>query len=347
MALGGSLFTPTEVQNVCYGERLAKRIESLAKSLQCEQVLLKAFDEDDYEVIVSALTLPAMLRYNEFEYVIKGGDFDDGKFRQEERWTNCDETDIRDSLVKAVYFFCIQGATLAKKHGSERARRLFIKAYLEIANNCIMSDIPYACCGKNTANSIVRWIALAVETLWGDLQIEENEDKWRQFDENLAHLTADNSGSQEIAAEYVITLGEYASKIVKSIDNQTRTVVFCGGFLEEDEVIRFPPKANKAWQIFKCVAEAKSATGEVELPEELRVWHGHFQRSRKLPDGSSVSIDTDLKAIERHIVSCKGAGKRGLPIVKLIGCASKAAEVAQAATSKVRKCGAKGSKKIT
>ena len=187
------------------------------------------------------------------------------------------------------------------------------------------------------------------------MQIEKNEDKWRQFDENRAHLkpespqdeAADGSGNQEIAAEYMITLGEYASKIVKSIDNQTRTVVFYGEFFREDEVIRFPPKANKAWQVFKCVAEAKSATGEVELPEELRVWHGNFHRSRKLPDGSSVPVDTELKAIERHIVSCKGAGKRGLPIIKLIGCASKAAEVAQAATSKVRKCGAKGSKKIT
>lgn len=68
--------------------------------------------------------------------------------------------------------------------------------------------------------------------------------------------------------------------------------------------------------------------------------------SQKLLDGSSVPVDTELKAIERHIVSCKGAGKRGLPIVKLIGCARKAVEVAQAATSKERKCGAKGSKKI-
>jgi hypothetical protein len=331
VVLGGSLFAPTEVRNVCHGERLAKRIEFLAKSLQFEQVLLKPFDEDDYEVIVAALTLPAMIRYNEFEYVIKGGDYDDGKFRREEQWTNCDETDIRDLLVKAVYFFCIQGATLAKKYGSERARRLFIKAYIEIANNCIMSDIPYACCGKNTANSIVRWIALAVETLWGDLKIKENEDKWRQFEENLTLMTSEppqddangSSNNQEVYSEYVITLGGYASKIIKSIDNQTRTVVFYGQNGKQDEQIVVPTTARKAWEILKLLAESSDGEGVVELPEELRYWRAHFRRARKLDDGGSVALKTDLDKLKAHIVSVKGPGKRGLPKVHLVASASR------------------------
>ena len=61
-----------------------------------------------------------------------------------------------------------------------------------------------------------------------------------------------------------------------------------------------------------------SADGETEMPEDFRYWHGLFRRARKLEDGGSVAVKTDLDELKKHIVSCKGAGKRGLPILKIV-----------------------------
>ena len=44
---------------------------------------------------------------------------------------------------------------------------------------------------------------------------------------------------------------------------------------------------------------------------------GKFRR-KKLEDGSSVPVKTDLDELKKHIVSCKGVGKRGLPILKIV-----------------------------
>ena len=325
---GDGLFWIADGDSEYYGLRLARHIDSLAKQLQFGVVLLRPISDSEFEDVVSALQLPHELHYDEFKYVVTGGDYDNGKFRREEKREACEETDVREAVVKAIAFFALQAATFAKKIGSEQARKDFTKAYLAIQTFALHPDCQDMGCSKERAGDICRWIAGACGLLWADVSVIKNLQAWNQLEENMRAMTAeppsealDAFGSKtvdESLTENEIALGTYAAKIVKQVDSATRTIVFFAKDGTSDgETLQVPPKSNMAWRIFKCAAESGEKNGEAELPEDIRSWHGHFRRTRKFPDGSSEPLSTDLVALHKHLVSCKGAGKRGLPVIRL------------------------------
>ena len=284
---GDILFGRSGGDYSCYAEALGWRINKIADELQSAKCAFSSFSPDDSECIARVLTLPAQLHYNEFEYVGKGGDYDNGKFKREEQWCPCEPSDSRDVLVNAIGYFCLQGATLSKRLQLESAKQLFINSYRVILEQCIHPEDPDGHCGNEMANRVAGWINEATCLLWGELVLEANEKTWRHAEEknraDVGHLSNDESANDERSSKIIITLGEYSKKIIKSIDNKTRTVVFFGGRGRKDEVIKVPSTANKAWQILKCVAESTDTkNGEAELPEELRYCRAHFRRARKL-----------------------------------------------------------------
>lgn len=326
---GGILFSMGMSGEGFYGEELAGRINTAAKGPQFGHLRFDILSDDDFEAIRRAVMLPVDLHYNEFEYVVAGGDYDGGKFRRDEQWTSCDLTEIRDKVVKALAFFCLQGATLAKKLSVDIAKFSFIRAYALLMAGCINPDVPEAGLPKKAADLVVSWVSRGIRFLWGEIQIENNLKDWKTLEDNIAALTADppkesfaddgGAQSEESAnSPIVITCGTYGQKVVKSVDNETRTIGFVAKYGKKAKTYKVPPKSDKVWCFLKLLIETNAENGETEMPEEFKYWHGLFRRAKKLEDGSSVPVKTDLDELKKHIVSCKGAGKRGLPILKIV-----------------------------
>ena len=103
---GDILFGRSGGEYSSYADALGWRINRIADELQLEKCAFSSFSPDDSECIARVLTLPAQLHYNEFEYVGKGGDYDNGKFKREEQWVSCEPSDSRDVLVNAIGYFC-------------------------------------------------------------------------------------------------------------------------------------------------------------------------------------------------------------------------------------------------
>lgn len=326
---GGVLFSIGFSGEGFYGSELTSRLDTLAKMIQFGRLPFNALSDDDFDGIRSAVMLPVDLHYNEFEYVVAGGDYDGGKFRSDEQWTSCDLTEIRDKVVKALAFFCLQGATLAKKLSVDIAKFSFIRAYALLMAGCINPDVPEVGLPKKAADLVVSWVARGIRFLWGELEIENNLKDWKTLEDNIAALTADppkesfaddgGAQSEESAnSPIVITCGTYGQKVVKSVDNETRTIGFVAKYGKKAKTYKVPPKSDKVWCFLKLLIETNAENGETEMPEEFKYWHGLFRRAKKLEDGSSVPVKTDLDELKKHIVSCKGVGKRGLPILKIV-----------------------------
>lgn len=150
-----------------YGEELAGRINTAAKGTQFGHLRFDILSDDDFEAIRRAVMLPGDLHYNEFEYVVAGGDYDGGKFRRDKQWTSCDFTEIRDKVVKALAFSCLQGATLAKKLSVDIAKFSFMRAYALLMAGCINPDVPEAGLPKKAADLVVSWVSRGIRFLWG------------------------------------------------------------------------------------------------------------------------------------------------------------------------------------
>lgn len=164
-----------------YGSELASRLDTLAKMIQFGQLPFNALSDDDFDGIRRAVMLPAALHYNEFDYVGRGGDYDDGKFLRNEQWSSCDLSEVRDKLLKALDFFCLQGAILAKKISIDIAKSSFIRAHALLLAGCIGADIPDAGLGAKSADCVVRWVSQGIRFLWGEIQIVDNLKKWEEL----------------------------------------------------------------------------------------------------------------------------------------------------------------------
>lgn len=328
---GGVLFSIGFSGDGFYGGELASRLDSLAKMIQFGQLPFNALSDEDFDGIRRAVMLPAALHYNEFDYVGHGGDYAGGQFLRSEEWTSCDLTEVRDKVLKALDFFCLQAATLAKKLYVDIAKKSFIRTHALLLAGCIGADIPDAGLGAKSADSVVRWISQGIRSLWGEIQIENNLKKWKEFENNVKALTADpppqswednapqeNDKNADNAENLVIHRGKYGSSVVADVDNNQRAIVFVGKYGKTGKRYIVPPKSDKVWHFLKLLIETGSENGETEMPDDFRYWHGLFRRARKLEDGSSVAVKTDLDELKKHIISCKGAGKRGLPILKIV-----------------------------
>ena len=324
---GGMLFLTGRLGEGFYGEELAGRIDTAAKGIQFGHLGFDVLSDDDFEAIRHAVMLPVELHYNEFEYVVTGGDYDGGKFRRDEQWTSCDLTEVREKVVKALAFLCLQGATLAKKLSVDIAKFSFIRAYALLMAGCINVDVPEAGLSPKAADLIVAWISRGIRFLWGEIQIAENLGKWKAFEDSVRTMTADpppegSSGDvsrrEEVSGNDIITPGEYGSKVVARVDSKKRTIVLVAKYGKKGKCFKVPPKSDKVWYFLKLLIETTAKDGATEMPEEFKYWHGLFRRAKKLEDGSSVPVKTDLDELKKHIVSCKGVGKRGLPILKIV-----------------------------
>ena len=216
---GEILFGRSGGEYSSYADALGWRINKIADELQSAKCAFSSFSPDDSECIARVLTLPAQLHYNEFEYVVKDGDYDNGKFKREEQWVSCEQSDSRDVLVHAIGRFCLQGATLAKRLQLERAKRLFIRSYTIIWEQCIYPEDPDGHCNSTMANRVSCWINEAVSLLWGELQIEANERSWRHAEEEkvkadgIQSLLDDNVADKK-SVKITITPCEYSSKFI-------------------------------------------------------------------------------------------------------------------------------------
>ena len=327
---GGVLFSIGYSGEGFYGSELASRLDTLAKMIQFGQLPFNALSDDDFDGIRRAVMLPAALHYNEFEYVVSGGDCDGGKFRRNEQWSSCDLTEVRDKLLKSLDFFCLQGATLAKKLSIDIAKSSFIRAHALLLAGCIGADIPDAGLGAKSADCVVRWVSQGIRFLWGEIQIVDNLKKWEALENNVKAMTADppieecqtpvedSTQDDNPPAASTIVPGKYGATVIAKIDNDKRTIVFAAKYGKKGKRYKVPPKSDKVWHFLKLLIETESADGATEMPEEFKYWHGLFRRARKLEDGGSVAVKTDLDQLKKHIMSCKGAGKRGLPILKIV-----------------------------
>lgn len=208
---------------------------------------------------------------------------------------------------------------MAKRHQSERAQRLFARTYVSIQSHCRLETTLGASCPERLARQIPRWIAEAQTLLWADLQIEQNEKAWEASAKNLQRMTETPPSGSEDDDEKTITLGVYASKFIKSIDNETRTIVFYGTEDRCEEELTIPPTSHKAWQILKLVAESTDEeNGGAQIPEKLCPWYGHFYRSKASKNARVQKQYQDLRALRAHLASCKDGHDRGLPAIHLV-----------------------------
>jgi hypothetical protein len=163
-----------------YGEELIERVKKITRSfVKEEKVSPAAFLDDDYYSIVTALKLPAALHYNDFEYVGKGGDYDNGQFVRVEEWCCCELTCLREGIIHALADLCLQGATCAKKNSSINAKDAFINAYISIMCGCIKPDISEANLSKEEADIFVKVSQFVLRQ--DEYFIYDNTDEMRKF----------------------------------------------------------------------------------------------------------------------------------------------------------------------
>ena len=106
-----------------------------------------------------------------------------------------------------------------------------------------------------------------------------------------------------------IKLGEWAKKVVNSVDEKNRVIVFMGGLGGNGASHSIPKASNAAWIILRLLLESDDPDGWTVLPENLRkTWKQQFYRVNKNPD---------LLALRRHIYSNNKPGQRGMPKIRL------------------------------
>lgn len=329
-AAGGVLFAKSSEGNRFFVEELTRSLKLHARLVQFGNLTLSVLSDDDFDAIRVAVSLPTALHYNEFEYVVSGGDYDGGKFRRNEQWSSCDLSEARDDLIRALALFCLQCATLAKKHSAAYAQSSFMRAYAFLFAGFLSVHRPMYGIPAKAAEPLVAWIASGIRSLWGEIKVDANLKKWEELESNVEAMSADppieegqapvEDGPQDDNPPVAGTIipGKYGATVVAKIDNDKRTIVFAAKYGKKGKRYKVPPKSGKVWHFLKLLIETESADGATEMPEEFKYWHGLFRRARKLEDGGSVAVKTDLDELKKHIVSCKGAGKRGLPILKIV-----------------------------
>ena len=147
-----------------FGEELLERIEKLTQKIRTEaSVPLSPFSNDDVDAIICALTLPAELHYNEFEYVGIGGDYDNGRYRRQEEWSGCDLTELRKRIVQAIVDLCLHGEALAVKLHSLGGKEALAHAHITVCRECIESEIPDANLSKKRLKMLLGGFMLGLK----------------------------------------------------------------------------------------------------------------------------------------------------------------------------------------
>lgn len=290
-----------------YGEELIERVKKITRSfVKEEKVSPAAFLYDDYYAIVTALKLPAALHYNDFEYVGKGGDYDNGQFVRVEEWCCCELTCLREGIIHALADLCLQGATCAKKNSSINAKDAFINAYISIMCGCIKPDISEANLSKEEAEGVQKSIFTGIKSLWGEFQILDNQkvsqDK-KILDDDFANIKP----------------GRYGSSVISNVDSKEGIITFVGEYGKKGESFKIPPKANKLWAFLKLLIETESEDGSTTITNDFKTWNGLFDRKETKFGGQETKRrKEELQRLKRHIKSCKGPGRRGLPMLKIV-----------------------------
>ena len=203
--------------------------------------------------------------------------------------------------------------------------------------------------GKKDANLVVGWMFAANASLWAQIKIHRQfmsrhtpnpvaklTPDQKRWDELIAKSFAGTITKPEADALMAlgatppksvstpvdetqddslgelgrpIKLGEWAKKVVNSVDAKNRVIVFKGGLGKDGASHSVPKTANAAWMILRLLLESDDSNGWTVLPENLRkTWKQHFYRANK---------NLDLSALRRHIYSNNKRGQRGVPKIRL------------------------------
>jgi hypothetical protein len=296
---GEILFSSGMRNDKQYGEEVLERIEKVTENIKKgAEVPLSPFSDDDFYAIRCALTLPAALHYNEFEYVGTGGDYDNGQFKRQEEWSSCEFTDLRKRIVGAIADLNLQDAIQARKFFSSGAKDAFSRAHATVVRECIMSEVTEASLTKKSADDVIGLIMTGIESLWNEFQINEN----------LKSVQGSNAEDDDCVK---IVPGKYGSTVISNIDNEKRIITFVGERGRKGDSFKIPCRAEFLWLFLKMLIETKSKDGSTEIPERLNRWEGLFSRKKK-------GAEKELKKLRRHIVSCKGVGERGPKVLKIV-----------------------------
>ena len=282
-----------------YGEELLARIEKLTENIkQGEGVQLEPFYDDDFDAIRCALTLPAALHYNEFEYVGSGVDCENGRFKRHEEWSSCELTKLRKRIVDSITSLCLEGEISAKKFSSSAAKDAFSRAHITVVRECIAPDVTEAFLSKKSADDVIGSIMSGIGSLWNEIQIYKR-------------LNAKQGSDFANENSMKIVPSAYGSTVILNVDNEKRIITFVGERGRKGDSFKISCGAESLWLFLKMLIETKSKDGSTEIPERLNCWEGLFSRKKK-------DVEEELKKLRRHIVSCKGVGERGPKVLKIV-----------------------------
>ena len=113
--------------------------------------------------------------------------------------------------------------------------------------------------------------------------------------------------------------GRYGASVISNVDSKEGIITFVGEYGKKGESFKIPPKANKLWAFLKLLIETESEDGSTTITNDFKTWNGLFDRKETKFGGQETKRrKEELQKLKRHIKSCKGPGRRGLPMLKIV-----------------------------
>ena len=342
---------------VSWGERLADRLNRNVRELAFGIVPFELLNETEHAVLFDALILPFDIHYFEYAWVGSGGNAQSlgdpaerDRFEEDERWTSCEETDIRTAVVDAAFSYCVSAAALAKHLNATCEQRKLLRALRLINRHCKSPDCEPGGMSKSEAGLVCSWLMDATESLWAHSTAEAKLAKWfpktndpeptpgeKRADELLARSLAGtvtqeeadelmhaNDGEVESPAQdegnedgmfEPIEPSPYAADFIR-VDNATHTIYIKG------KVLTGKNKGAKTEKPFLVPSGYVKGWQILKLLIESTGPAGSYQfteEQRNLSDGWRTHIyhgrgeDLQMKELRRYIHSTRDAGR---PMVK-------------------------------